>query len=64
MPQKGFGSARYFRLGALWWILLAAMIGLAHVFVPDLAETPLVVASVVIGMVIAGLVVLWFVRPK
>lgn len=64
MPGKGFGGARYFRLGALWWIFLAALIGLAHVFVPELSETPLVVASVVIGMVIAGLVVLWFMRPK
>ncbi len=64
MAEKKFGSSRFLVLGAVYWLAVAALIGIAHRLWPGLAESAPFIVSVVLGVSIAGFVIVYIFRPK
>lgn len=64
MAEKKFGGSRYLMMGAAYWIAVAAFIGIAHRLWPGLAESAPFIVSVVLGVSIAGFVIVYIFRPK
>lgn len=64
MADKKFGGSRFLMLGAAYWLVVAAIVGIAHHFWPDLADSGRFVIAMVFGVVIAGFIVVYLFRPK
>lgn len=64
MAEKKFGGSKFLIMGAAYWIVVAALIGLAHKLWPGLAESVPVVIAAVLGVVIVGFVIVYIFRPK
>ncbi|MDR3526964.1 MAG: hypothetical protein P4L57_06755 [Rhizomicrobium sp.] len=64
MADKQNGSARFFRLGAVFWLLVAALVGIAHFFWGVVSESvPFVIGAVFVA-VLGGFVIVYFARSK
>jgi len=64
MADKKNGGARFFRLGALFWLLIAALLGIAHFFWGGDTQSVGFVIGAVFFAVIGGFVIVYFARPK
>ena len=64
MANRKFGGTRYWVMGILWWLVIAGVLGVLHHVAPGWLDAPEVVASVVIGVVVAGFVLVYVFRPK
>jgi hypothetical protein len=64
MAERKFGGPRFWAMGAIFWLLVAACLGIAHRIWPGLTETPPVVAGTVAVVVIVGFGLVFLLRPK
>jgi hypothetical protein len=64
MARREFGGPRFFTLGALWWFVIAGVMGVLHLVFPGLVETPLVVIAAVAVALIGSFAIVYFVKGK
>jgi hypothetical protein len=64
MAKKEFGGSKYFTLGALWWFVIAGVMGVLHLIFPGLVETPLVVILAVVVALAGSFAIVYFARTK
>ena len=64
MAGKQFGGSRFWVLGAVWWFVIAALLGLVHLVFRDLVEGPLFVVVAVLLAVVGTFAIVYFARPK
>ena len=64
MADKQFGGSRFWALGAVWWFVIAALLGLVHLVFRDLVEGPLFVVIAVLLAVVGTFAIVYFARPK
>ena len=64
MADKQNGGARFFRLGAVFWLLIAALVGIAHFFWGVVSESVPFVIGAVLAAVLGGFVIVYFARSK
>ena len=64
MADKQFGGSRFWVLGAVWWFVIAALLGFVHFIFPGLVEGPLFVIVAVLLAVIGTFAIVYFARPK
>ena len=64
MAGKQFGGPKYFTLGALWWFVIAGVMGVLHLIIPGLVETPFVVVVAVLVAIIGSFTIVYFARTK
>lgn len=64
MAEKKFGGSRYFALGAVWWFVIAGVLGVLHLIFPDLVETPTFVVVAVLIAVVGTFAIVYFARPR
>jgi succinate-acetate transporter protein len=64
MAKREFGGPRFFALGAVWWFVVAGVMGLLHRIFPSLVETPLVVVIAVALALLGTFTIVYFARPK
>lgn len=62
--KKQFGGPRFWALGAVYWVVVAGLIGLAHKLWPAQSETTPVVIGTVLVVVIVGYGLVFLMRPK
>jgi len=58
MADRGNGGGRFFRLGAVFWLLIAALVGIAHFFWGVVSESAPFVIGAVFFAVIGGFVII------
>lgn len=63
MADKQNGG-RFFRLGAAFWLLIAALLGIAHFLWGAATQSVGFVIAAVVCAVIAGFVIVFFARSK
>lgn len=61
---KDKGGANFWMLGAGFWLVIAALLGIAHFFWPIISETVPFVLGLVFFGVIGGFVLAYFKRPR
>lgn len=64
MAKREFGGPRFFALGAVWWFVVAGVMGLLHFVFPGLVESPLVVVIAVAVAVVGMFLIVAAGRPK
>jgi hypothetical protein len=64
MAKREFGGPRFFALGAVWWFVIAGVMGVLHLIFPGLVETPFVVVIAVIVAIIGSFALVYLGRPK
>jgi hypothetical protein len=64
MAGKQFGGSRFWALGAVYWFVIATLLGLVHFVFPDLVEGPLFVIVAVLLAVVGTFAIVYFARPK
>ena len=64
MARKQNSSAIFFRLGAVFWLLIAALMGIAHFLWPLVSETHGFAMLFVIGVLAVGFLLVWIAKPK
>ena len=64
MARKQNSSAIFFRLGAVFWLLIAALMGIAHFLWPLVSETHGFDMLFVIGVLAVGFLLVWIAKPK
>ncbi len=64
MAKKEFGGPKYFTLGALWWFIIAGVMGVLHLIFPGLLESPVVVVIAVAVAVVGTFLIVTAGRPK
>ncbi len=64
MAGRQFGGSKYFTLGALWWFVIAGVMGILHLIIPGLVETPLVVVVAVLVAIVGSFAIVYFARTK
>jgi hypothetical protein len=63
MARKSSGP-NFFTLGAVWWFAIAGAMGVLHLIVPGLVETPLVVVLAVLVAIGGTFAIVYFARGK
>jgi hypothetical protein len=64
MADKKNGGGRFFRLGAVFWLLIAALLGIAHFLWGGATQSVGFVLGAVVCAVIGGFVIVFFARSK
>lgn len=64
MTRKQNNSAIFFRLGAVFWLLVAAVVGIAHFVSPVFSETRVFATLFVTAALVIGFLLVWIVKPK
>jgi len=64
MAGKQFGGPRFWALGAVWWFVIAALLGLVHLIFPGLVEGPVFVIVAALLAVVGTFAIVYFARPK
>ncbi len=64
MADKKFGGSRFLVLGAVYWLVVAGLFGIAHRFWPELTDSQPFAVAVVFGVVIAGFVLVYLFQRK
>lgn len=62
--NRKFGGPRFWALGAIYWMVVAAALGLAHKYWPGISESSPVVAVSVFVVVVVGFGLVFLFRPK
>lgn len=57
-------GSRFWVLGAIYWMAVAALVGAAHYFWPHAADSAPFFFAAVLGAVIAGFAIVYLFRPK
>lgn len=64
MADRRLAGSKFWVLGAVYWIVIAALIAVAHFFWPHVSETVPFVAAAVLGAFIGGFAIVYLFRPK
>lgn len=64
MAKNQNGSARFFRLGAAFSLLIAALLGIAHFFWPLTSETVPFVIGLVVFAIVSIFVIVYLAQSK
>lgn len=62
--KRKFGGPRFLALGGIYWMVVAALIGLAHKLWPAASESTPIVAVTVFVVVVVGFGLVFLFRPK
>jgi hypothetical protein len=62
--DRRFAGSKFWVLGAVYWILTAALVTLAHYLWPHVADTAPFFFAAVLGAVIGGFAIVYLFRPK
>ena len=64
MAAKRNKEARFFRLGAGFWLVIAAFIGIAHFFWPAASGSVGFTVLAVLAAVVAGFFLVWIAQGR
>jgi hypothetical protein len=57
-------GSRFWVLGSIYWMVVAALVGAAHYFWPHVADSAPFFFAAVLGAIIGGFAIVYLFRPK